>query len=573
MARFMPAQNPPLFEPAAPAHPVWRWPRPGPEISSEGLILLASLAFAALYNNALWHLLFSHRPLAGFRDLALAGSLFVVVTAVQFAGLALLLHRAILRPVLALLFLCTAAASFFMDRYAVMLNTEMLQNILQTDPAEASELLTGSLAVQLTCFGLLPAVLLMLVQVGWRPWRRALAVRAAAVVGALLVAGVAVLWQYQPAASLVRGHRDARHLVTPTNYLVSLYRLGRHRVEQPPGPRLVVAADAHQRAVAAGRRPRLLVLAIGETARSANFGLSGYVRDTTPELRRLDPVVFPAVAACGTSTEVALPCMFSAVGRRDYDEDRIRQEESLLHVLDRAGVGVLWIDNQSGCKGVCTDLPAVRLGGTADPAFCDGERCLDEILLPQLQQAIGQAGDSQKDLVVVLHLLGSHGPAYSHRYPPAFRHYRPTCENADLGSCTREEIVNAYDNTIRYTDHVLAALIKELPGVTNRDAALLYVSDHGESLGENGFYLHGLPYRLAPAVQKEVPMVLWLSPDFTREAHLDSACLRRRSAAPTTHDNLFHSVLGLMDVATRVRDASLDVFSGCRTTSVATGLT
>lgn len=538
---------------------VARW---RPTLSVEALILLASLAFAAAYNGALWKLLFGTSDLTDPGKLALLAGLFLVVVCVQFAGLALLLTRRTVKPVLALLFLCTALASFYMDRYTVFLNPEMLRNILRTDPAEAGELLTGSLIPQLLLYAAIPIALLVWTRVQSRPLGRSILIRSGGIVVALLVAGLALFVQYKDAASLLRNHREARDLVTPTNYLSALFRISRDAVAAPPGAARPIALDAHRLMRAGtGRKPTLLVLAIGETARSANFGLSGYARQTTPELAQLDLLVYPRVQACGTSTEVSLPCMFAPIGRRDYDEKRIRSEESLLHVLNRVGVEVLWIDNQSGCKGVCAGLVQERIPGDADPAFCDGERCLDGILLPRLEAAV-QA--SSGDLVVVLHMLGNHGPAYSRRYPPEFRKFVPTCESLDLSDCSQVEIVNAYDNALLYTDHVLASLIRYLESRSGRDAGLIYVSDHGESLGESGFYLHGLPYRIAPAVQREVPMLVWLSAGLRQSAGLNPDCLQQGVKGDVAHDHLFHSVLGLLDVATLVREPALDLFSPCR---------
>jgi len=413
----------------------------------------------------------------------------------------------------------------------------------------------------------LPIALVMWTRVRVRPVGRAILVRSGAVAAALVVAVAVLAVQYRDVSSLVRGHRDARHLITPTNYLTSLFKISRDAVAAPPGERQAIGLDAHRVVpVAAGRKPTLLVLAIGETVRSANFGLSGYARQTTPELRQLNLLVYPRVQACGTSTEVSLPCMFASVGRRDYDEKRIRNQQSLLHVLKRAGVEVMWVDNQSGCKGVCEGLPQERMGGNFDPALCDGERCLDAILLPRLAAAV-QA--STGDLVVVLHMLGNHGPAYSRRYPAEFRKFEPTCESAELTDCSPQEIVNAYDNAVLYTDHVLAEIVRYLEAQTDRNAGLIYVSDHGESLGEAGMYLHGLPWRIAPATQREVPMVTWLSAGLEESAGLDDACLREGTRADVSHDHLFHSVLGLMGVETSVREPALDLFARCRASAAA----
>jgi lipid A ethanolaminephosphotransferase len=499
--------------------------------------------------------------LPAFPDLLVFAGLLIAVTALQFAVLALLLTRRTIRPVLAVLFVVTAFATYYMDRYSVFINTEMLQNILHTDWPEAHELLTPALGLHLLLYAGLPLLLLSRIQIRPRPLSRALGIRLLTIAAALALTALVIFPQFRAVSSLIRNHREARNLITPANYLSAGFRLARSELAAPTGPREVIAEDASRVPEAVtGRRPKLLVLAIGETVRSANFGLSGYARDTTPELRRLDLVTWPRVQACGTSTEVSLPCMFSAVGRRDYDEARIHRQQSLLHVLDRVGFKVRWLDNQSGCKGVCDGLPTERIAGDADPVLCDGERCLDAILLTRLAAVAAEPGD----LVVVLHLLGNHGPAYYRRYPDDFRHFRPTCDNAELSACADAEIVNAYDNAILYTDHVLAAMVDYLHGLSDRDTALVYVSDHGESLGENGIYLHGLPYAIAPAVQREVPMLMWLSDGLLESTGVDQNCLKAGASAAVAHDHLFHSILGLLDVRTTAREPSLDLFAGCR---------
>jgi lipid A ethanolaminephosphotransferase len=254
--------------------------------------------------------------------------------------------------------------------------------------------------------------------------------------------------------------------------------------------------------------------------------------------------------------------MFAPVGRRAYDEERIRGSESLLHVLARAGLGVKWVDNQSGCKGVCEGLPTALVKDWNPPGLCEGGRCLDEGLLHGLQERLGQAQGGQ---VLFLHQLGNHGPSYFRRHPPAFARFQPACEQDDLRRCSREQIVNAYDNALLYTDHLLATLIQRLRAASERgvDTALIYVSDHGESLGENGVFLHGLPYAIAPDVQKQVPMVMWFSPGFAQGRGLDVQCLARRASQAAAHDHLFHTVLGLMDVRTALHEKAWDLSAEC----------
>jgi lipid A ethanolaminephosphotransferase len=310
-------------------------------------------------------------------------------------------------------------------------------------------------------------------------------------------------------------------------------------------------------------RPRLVVLVVGETARAMNWGLNGYARQTTPELAQLPVINFSDVTACGTSTEVSLPCMFAPVGRRDYDEDRIRGSESLLQVVARAGVKVHWRDNQSGCKGVCEGLPSEVISAANAPGLCEGDRCWDEALLLGLDERLRALAGTQGTQLLVLHMLGNHGPSYYRRYPKSFERFTPVCSNDDLGTCTREQIVNAYDNALLYTDHVLASLIGTLTAHAGSvDSAMVYVSDHGESLGEKNLFLHGVPYAIAPREQTQVPMVMWWSRGF--DPALQRDCMGRRALQPAAHDHLFHTLLSLLDVSTSLYVADLDVTRGCR---------
>jgi len=349
----------------------------------------------------------------------------------------------------------------------------------------------------------------------------------------------------------------------PSAYLTSFARVMAADGSNASRTRIPISEDAHLGAFWGGRsKPMLFVLVVGETTRAANWGLNGYARQTTPELAALNVVNFAKATSCGTNTEVSVPCMFSPYGRHDYNEDKIRSHESLLHVIEHAGIKTVWRDNQSGCKGVCDGLTMHQIDSNLASPLCDGERCLDEIMLQGLDGEIHQAKNG--NLFIVLHQLANHGPAYFKRYPSAMRTFSPTCDTADLGKCTQSEIVNTYDNAVLYTDHFLARTIDWLKTQTQYDTAMLYLSDHGESLGENGIYLHGLPYSIAPRQQTEIPMVMWMSPGFAGDFGVDTACLRQRAAQPISHDHLFHSLLGLLHVESSTYDKSWDALAECR---------
>ena len=543
---------------------VRRW---RPELSTEALLLGIGLYFTLACNIPFWRALLASRGGEGgavFYVLATG----VALTALNVLLLAPLLNRWTTKPLLGALILVAAVSSYYAGHYGVYFDPSMLRNVLRTDVAEARELLTPGFLLQVAALALPPLFVLQPARLRRRPLKRALAIRGAAVVLALVVAAGALGSVFKDFSAQMRNHKELRYLITPAAPLWSLARVLNRDAQAANLPRQPIGADARLGASwAAAKKPALFVIVVGETARAANWGLnraSGQspARDTTPELARREVINFPDVTSCGTNTEVSVPCMFSLQGRRHYDEDAIGSSESLLDTLRHAGLRVVWNDNQSGCKGVCAGVESMRPDPAALPALCDGERCLDEALLESSRSLLR---DADGNLVLVLHQLGNHGPAYFRRYPDAFRRFTPTCDDEDLSKCSREQIANSYDNALLYTDHVLARSIDMLQELAPRyDTALLYVSDHGESLGENGLYLHGLPYSIAPAEQTRVPMVMWISSGFAARTRLDPACLRTQADKPAAHDNLFHTVLGLLDVRTAVRDDALDLTATCR---------
>ena len=530
----------------------------------EPVLLVASAFFALAANRSFFAAALRGHEAGAPSTWGFALAVTALLVALHFVLLGLACNRWTLRVVLAPLIVTSALASYFMARFSVFFDTTMMRNLLHTDVAEARELWSPALLPHLALYAAAPLVLLWRVRVVRTPLARAALVRAGWLLAALAVCVAALLAVFQPFASLMRNHREVRYLITPANLVVSLITVVGRETRAAAAPRQAIGLDAKPGpGWAMRRKPLVVVLVVGETARAASWGLNGYARQTTPQLTTLPVINFPQVTSCGTNTEVSLPCMFAPRGRRDYDEARIRGSESLLHVLARAGVAVHWRDNQSGCKGVCDGLSNDSVQALSAPGLCsDAGQCLDEGLLHGVERRLATA---QGTHLLVLHQLGNHGPSYFRRYPPAFARFVPACNNDDLSQCTRQEIVNAYDNAVLYTDHVLAQLIAQLASHADRvDSLLLYVSDHGESLGEGGLFLHGMPYAIAPDVQTHVPMMMWLSAGAAGSLGLDSACLQRQARAPLTHDNLFHTLLGLFDVRTDLYEPRLDFGAACR---------
>jgi lipid A ethanolaminephosphotransferase len=536
----------------------------------EQVLLAASVFWALAANRPFFSAVVHGRDSASAATWGFVLAIVVLLVTVHFLLLALVCNRWTVKPVLAVMIVATALATHYMGRFGVYLDPSMLRNVLRTDVSEARELLAPALLWQLLLYAVLPLLLLWRVRVVNHRWPRATLVRLGMLLAALATAALALIAVFQPMASLMRNHREVRYLITPANMVWSIGAVVAADAQGAARPRQPIGLDAKPATNWASRpRPLLVVLVVGETARAANWGLNGYARQTTPQLATLPVINFSDVTSCGTNTEVSLPCMFAPVGRRNYDEARIRGSEGLLHVLARAGVAVHWRDNQSGCKGVCDGLPNDSVQALNAPGLCNDGRCLDEGLAYGLDKRLDKATGVQ---LLVLHQLGNHGPSYFRRYPGAFARFTPACEFDDLQRCSREEIVNAYDNALLYTDHVLASLITQLRARAGSvDSALVYVSDHGESLGEKGLFLHGMPYAIAPSEQTRVPMVMWLSDGLRASSALDADCLRRTAAKPAAHDHLFHTLLGLLGVTTALYEPAWDLTHECRLPALAQG--
>ena len=531
--------------------------------------LTSSLFLVVGYNYIFWNRLIE--ATGGFRmeNLPLYIGIFVVLLLAFNVLLTLVTFKPLIKPVLIALFCTTSMAVYFMSHYGIAIDTTMMQNVLETDPREASELLSWRMLPFFGLLGILPSYLVWRAPLKFPSLRRDLLIRAGIISVSLVLIGALLLVLYKQVAPTFRQHRELGFLLTPVNYLNATNRylsrrLAKARVMAPLGTDAVKGASWQEQ-----KRKVVTVIVLGETARAMNFSLNGYTRNTNPELSKQAGLInFSNMHSCGTATATSLPCMFSNLGRNNYSDDKAKSQQGLLDVISHAGLNVLWRNNNSGCKGACDRVEYEDMAKpVAGNPFCNAQECVDERMLEKLPEKISA---SDKDMVIVLHQLGSHGPAYWKRYPEKFKRFKPVCETVDLQKCTTEEIVAAYDNTILYTDHFVSEtinLLRKLEKEQQLDVALIYLSDHGESLGENGMYLHGAPYMIAPIEQRQVPFVMWLSDSYQSRFKIDTACVAARASQEYSHDHLFHSVLGMLDIKTSVRKPELDVFQLCRRAS------
>ncbi len=528
--------------------------------------LLTSLFITLFGNFSFWSQLIAR--ITVLDEPAILISFFVIVLMLTNIVLTIVSFKPLFKIITILILLTSASSAYFMDNYAVMIDKDMIRNVLATDFHETKELMSFRLLVTIFLLGVIPSWLVLKVNINYPTLLKSLLQKTAITVICVGIIATTLYTNYQELSFFGRNNRELRHLINPENYITSLRSIinqhfsNRNFVVKPIENDAIKKSNFGQK-----RKPSLVVLVLGETARSMNFSLNGYQRNTNPLLAKQDIINFNDVSSCGTATAISVPCMFSKFIREDFNHSKGEQYENLLDVVKHAGYQVHWRDNNTGCQGTCDRITYEDLAYEKLSTFCKDDNCTDEILLHNLQTVVNEKSG---DKLVILHQKGNHGPTYHLRYPKEFEVFKPACKTNQLRSCSKEEIVNAYDNAILYSDYFISQTIDFLKKNSDEyNTAMVYISDHGESLGENNLYLHGLPYIIAPDQQKKVPFMVWLSDDYQQNYNIDQSCLTQKSSQKLSHDNLFSSMLGLLSIQTQVHDEGLDIFSSCTKTKIA----
>ncbi len=526
------------------------------------VLAAACAAFIILADNTLfWNSLFKLIDPRTAHGLFVSVAAFVILAGTLTALFLLFSINYLFKPSLMAVLVLSSIIGYYSSGYGVIFDHGMLQNIMETDRREAAELMTGAFVAHTVLFGLLPALAVALSRVRSRPFVKELGFRLASITIALTMVASAAFLSYKDLTLMGREHKELRLSVNPLYPVYAALTYGRHRGRAATAVTLI-GTDARQKKTRPGGRKTVVVFVVGETAREKEFSLNGYERNTNPLLEQDDVISFTQAYACGTATAESLPCMFSHLDRSEYSVDKAAHFENVLDVLSRAGVNVLWRDNNAGCKGVCARVVTEDLSRGPAAGVCNGEECFDEVLLSGLSERLRR---TSSNVLVVLHQQGSHGPAYFKRHPANFSVFVPECSNGSPESCENSDIINAYDNTILYTDYFLHRTIDLLKRNSGAyDTLMIYFSDHGESLGEKGIYLHGLPYFLAPDEQTHVPLVIWMSDGYAANQRIDRECLRAQRHAPYSHSNIFHSLLGAFGVQTEFYKQDRDILAQCR---------
>ncbi len=531
------------------------------QMSTTKFTLVCSAIFIVFFNTAFFKALHAALPIQNLRSGVFFVSLTLVATAFTALVLSLIVLPKITKPIMAFIFIAAASVAYFMNTYGIVIHQNMIQNTIETDAKEAAGLFNATLAIYIGVLGVIPSLLLLKVKVQFgnitqEIWRK-LKLWGALILSIVVVAAPLTA-DY---ASFIRNNKNIRQMINPVNFIyatISYASASNKSVTVKP-----IGEDAKLNAKAANQtKPILFVLVVGETARADHFSINGYDKPTTPLIAQQDIINYKKVFSCGTETAVSVPCMFSNLTRAKYSDKKAKSQEGLLDILKRSGYSVLWRDNNSSCKGTCDRVNYESMKDLKIPEHCNDRECFDNILLHNIDEKLSAMNGNK---VIVLHPKGSHGPDYYNRYPENMEVFKPVCKVNKLQDCTKEEINNAFDNTIHMTDLFLNNTIEWLKTKSEPyNTALLYLSDHGESLGENNLYLHGMPYMLAPVEQKHVPFFFWFSSGFEQNSGIQRQCLNAQTETEYSHDNLFHTTIGLLNVDTSLYKPDLDMTAKCR---------
>lgn len=522
------------------------------EITSSKLIIITTVIIMLFGNLTFFTNVLDTYPLN------LKNSLFLLSLVVVFGGITTLLlslvcYKYTIKPILITILLISSFAAYFMDTYTVVINDTMIDSIVSTDMGESLDLFSIRQMLYLIFLGIVPSILIYRAKIPYRSFKKSIIAKAKLLGGSIIVVVIAILLFSDFYASFFREHKSLRYYANPTFYIYSAIKYSGRFFKSVALPLKAIGMDA--KIPPSDDDRELVILVVGETARADHFSLNGYGKKTNAYLEKEDVISFTNFWACGTSTAVSVPCMFSIQDHSSYDKTTANATENILDILQRSGVNVIWLDNNSDSKGVAARVPYKSYKSSETNTICDVE-CRDVGMLTNLQSYIDD--HPQGDIFIVLHQMGNHGPAYYKRYPEAFEKFTPTCQTNQLENCSEEEINNTYDNAILYTDYFLSKVINLLKNNnTGFESAMVYLSDHGESLGESNLYLHGLPYMIAPDAQKKVPVIMWFGDNFVKEINIDS--LKASIHDELSHDNLFHTLLGMMEVNTSIYDQTMDL--------------
>jgi len=530
-------------------------------LSTNQLIILCSVVFTMFYNFKFFKDMFYTYGFGGLNSIYFLITAILLITLMTFI-FSILSSKYTTKPFLIVLFIVSAFTAYFMDSYGVVIDTEMIRNSLQTNLNESKDLFSFKLILYVIFLAILPVYLIYRVKIEYKSFKAELFSRLKIIVLSLIVILVIIFSFSKFYTSFFREHKSLRYNVNPLYWIYSVGNYMHKTFDTTPTTLQEIGLDS--KVVEPINEPKeLIILVVGETARADKFSLNGYKRETNPLLKQEDVISFSNMYSCGTSTAHSVPCMFSVYSKDEYNYKKGISTQNVLDVLkNTTDISILWRDNNSDSKGVALRVDYEDFRSPSTNTICEKDECRDEGMLVGLEDYIEK--NMGRDILIVLHQMGSHGPAYYKRYPKEFEKFTPVCKTNQLENCSKDEINNAYDNTILYTDYFLSKAINFLKKYEkSHETALVYVSDHGESLGENGIYLHGIPYAIAPKEQINVASLIWIGGG-EMEHEYDKDKIKSYKDRKFSQDNLFHTLLGLFEVETEVYKKDMDILNDAR---------
>ncbi len=490
-------------------------------------------------------------------NLAFLGSLVVLLFLVTYLVFTLTLFEWNIKYGLIFILIVSSLSSYFMNTYHIVIDETMIQNIVETSVNEALDLFSLKQVFYLLFLGLSPSLYVYYYKIIPLPLKKEFFLRVFSLL-VILVLIISIYFSFSKYySSFFREHKVLRFYINPVYWIYASGKYVGMQFKDKQEDLQIISDDAKIIKTKDAAR-KLVIVVVGETARADRFSLNGYKRKTNPLLEKEDFLNFENMSSCGTSTAVSVPCMFSIYKRNEYSYNKAFSTQNVLDILSSTQeIEVLWRDNNSDSKGVALSIEYEDYKSSKNNTLCD-EECRDEGMLVGLDAYVNK--HKNKDILIILHQMGNHGPAYYKRYPLSFERFTPACKTNQLQECTQDEINNAYDNAILYTDYFLSKSINFLKKYEKSyNVGMIYMSDHGESLGENGIYLHGLPYFIAPKEQTHVASLMWFGKKMQKE--LKRKNISSLSKNTYTQDNLFHTLLGMFEVQSLVYDKNMDILN------------
>ena len=495
-------------------------------------VLLMSFLNFLFFHFPFFKFVFNNVDYKSFNGITIIISLIILMLVLNAFVFFLIffLSRFVGKFLLVLFFIINSIAVYFINTYSVILDESMIGNVLNTDYAESSSFFSIKLILYIILFGILPSIYIIKVKIINVTVKKFLTITSLTllfILGLVFANSSNVLW-------IDKNSKTLGGLAMPWCYSVNISLFYVHKSQKNEKEILLPNATIKD------NQKSIVVLVIGESARSENFSLYGYKKNTNPLLSKT-PNVFHFNATSGaTYTSAGVKCILEHTRTDDL-------YEILPNYLFRNNVEVIWRSTNWG-------EPPVHIKNYQNREAlmpnCKGEGCnYDEVLLSGLKEQI--VASKKNKILIVLHTSTSHGPTYSKKYPPQFETFKPVCNSVELGNCSQTELINAYDNTIVYTDYILSNVIEDLKQLKEYKSAMIFVSDHGESLGEKNLYMHGLPLSIAPKEQYEIPFIVWLS---------DNSSKQLKPNKIVSQNYVFHSVLNFLNIQSPIYNEKMNIF-------------